>query len=36
MNEDVLNNQEFVLKKIKNKMTELSSPALLGAWDWRG
>lgn len=35
-NEEVLNNQEFVLTLIKKQPDELASPALLGAGDARG
>ena len=35
-NEEVLNNQELVIAKIRNYIDELSSPALPGAGDRRG
>jgi very-short-patch-repair endonuclease len=35
-NDEILNNQEFVMKQIRKYITESASPALLGAGDGRG
>jgi very-short-patch-repair endonuclease len=35
-NDQVLRNQDLVLSQIKNFITELASPALMGAGDRRG
>ena len=35
-NNEVINNQEFVIKEIRKHLNELASPALLGAGDGKG
>jgi very-short-patch-repair endonuclease len=35
-NEEILGNEELVIRQIRKYLDELASPALLGAWDGRG